>query len=243
MCFVDEISNCTVDKIANNQCDADCDNPYCIAYEEEYSDEDDIIDSETMLTVQDANGTVYAADGFQCPWNGSISTASISEEYPFCSESSTKSVFPDENVPEDTYSATCDPSWIGDTICDDYCRVSDCGFDEGDCDAGCTDDTCSIMHAVWIYFTADRHILNFTYGCEVMYPEVLTFFDLLDVVNCSEQIRSLDYNQDHMMNFREFVVFGMMALNDFDPDWSSRASQVNCSNCGDSEYYNLYVGV
>ena len=231
MCFVDEISNCTVDKIANNQCDADCDNPYCIAYGELHADEDDIIDSETMLTVQDANGTVYAADGFQCPWNGSMSTSNTSEEYPFCSESSTRSVFLDENVPEDTYSATCDPSWIGDTVCDDACRIEDCGYDEDDCNSGCIDELCPILDSVWTHFNNGRYQMNYTHGCEVLVPTALAYFGLEDVGNCTQRVESLDYDGNGMMNFREFVVFGWQTL--YGIEDYMRSPQVNCSQCSD----------
>ena len=148
LCFAEELSNCTLSKITNKQCDPSCDNPYCIAFDVLLIEAKNLdLNTETMMTVQDANGTIYASDAFQCPWNGSIVT-NISDEDALCLDSSTKSAFLDPNVPESTYSK-CDPDWIGDKMCDDACRMDECQNDGTDCSSGCIDDFCSVLYRVW----------------------------------------------------------------------------------------------
>jgi len=230
LCFADEISNCSLSKLANNQCDPGCDNRYCIGFNAEAIIDEQLDFSDVAaMWVQERNGTLYAPDSYECPWNGSLSES----EYPFCSAASTESVFIDPNIAEKVQ-IECDPSWIGDALCDDACRVSECANDGGDCDMQCTHDFCSKSFQIWTHWTGDEHHVNHTFGCNVVYPMVLLFFGLDDdVVNCTEQMHSLDFNHDDMMNYREFVAFGLLAWNHFDLD--TRHYQLNCSGCSGME--------
>ncbi len=103
LCLVDELTNCTLNLLANDRCDAACDNVFCAPYS-----------NENFLTPDPdtRNGTVYAADSYQCPFNGSVVT---DDE---CSQSSAQSVYLDPNVPAQDYSL-CESTWIGDGLCDD----------------------------------------------------------------------------------------------------------------------------
>ena len=120
LCFAEELANCSLQKLANNHCDPGCDSEYCIAYDEKNIMKRDLEFSvETMLT-ETVNDTIYAADAFKCPWNGTSSFTNLSDEYPFCSDSSAESIFIDPNVPSDTYDL-CDSEWIGDMLCGMAC--------------------------------------------------------------------------------------------------------------------------
>ena len=116
LCFAEELTDCTLDKLMNDRCDPECSNKYCVIYDEldHYAQSDDELLK--LMRTETRNGTVFAADNMMCPWNGSL-ISSESTEYPPCNGSVTGSIYVDPNVPEDAYSL-CQESWIGDEFCD-----------------------------------------------------------------------------------------------------------------------------
>ena len=229
----------------NEDCDAGCDNKYCLIYDNlDYQtpiitygnvDYDEIRYS---VQTEEFNGTVFAADNFNCPYNGSVSSndSSLTIDYAACNESAAESPFVDPNVPKNTYSL-CPSEWIGDAFCDDTCNTADCGMDGGDCDSYCDDDTCSIFYQVWRAFAGDQHVMNHSHACGAMWSTVLAYFQVEDPKDCLSRVDALDYNQDGFLNFREGTVLGMDAMNNFEVDL--KGPQVNCSECVGMEYYNI----
>ena len=102
-CFVDEISNCTLDLISNEQCDPQCDSPFCMAYSNEN------FESPLYDIRNGTNGslTLWAADSYQCAYNGSLTDDAE------CQYWSAQSVYLDPNVPAEIL---CESTWIG-TVC------------------------------------------------------------------------------------------------------------------------------
>ena len=115
---MEEISDCSLDKLTNDQCEEECNNAFCMQYDATSIDGGSFdFSSNTVVTVQDSNGTVYAADGFQCPWNGSVTTStsnsSESDLYPLCNVSSAESPYLDPNLPDEII---CRSEWIDDGV-------------------------------------------------------------------------------------------------------------------------------
>merc|ERR1712241_989853 len=114
------------------------------------------------------DGKYFAADSYQCPWN-----ITWNETYLQCTESAAESIYIDPNLVEGSY-RLCQPSWIGDGICDDTCMVSECGYDLGDCSEvhGCSYDGCLLIYRAWEYFADenDRTWFNHSFVCDTMYP-------------------------------------------------------------------------
>ena len=124
-------------------------------------------------------------------------------------------------------------------VCDDSCRVEDCGMDGGDCHSMCSDLPCTIFNQVWNYFADGYYAINHSYACQTMYPAVLIYLGKESEHNCSQWIKTIDYDEDKHLNFRETVAFGTQIINDDESDL--KAPQVNCSQCMEMEYYNYHV--
>ena len=190
----------------------------------------------TPRSKADENGTLRAADIYQCPYNVS------SDEYPLCTESSSESIYLDPNVPTEKYDL-CQTTWIGDGLCDDSCRISDCGDDGGDCDDGngCVEDGyCNEMHEAWTYFSLGQDKVDHSYVCTTIWPIMITTLGAAppNGTECWYYVNDSDYNGDGMLNFRELVPLAYIA---FVAEWEmhEREAQVNCSECTGMESYNV----
>merc|ERR1712048_1183792 len=86
-------TNCTMELLVNEECDAECDNELCM----EYPIADDLINPE----YHEINGTVYAADFYQCPYN--VSAVELSVDIAECHKSANQSIYLDPNVPVEQY--------------------------------------------------------------------------------------------------------------------------------------------
>ena len=114
-------------------------------------------------------------------------------------------------------------------------------MDGGDCDSMCDDEPCTIFLMAWNIFADESYAMEHSYACQTMYPAVLSYLGQdSGENNCSQWIRTIDYDGDSFLNFRETVAFGMQLMNDDEND--PKAPQVNCSQCMEMEYYNYYVG-
>lgn len=102
LCVAEDFSDCTVDLLSNDVCDAECNNEYCMWFR-----------FGSSFTTPQINEYGRAADDQQCPYNESSDS---SMNYTLCAESAADSAYIDPNLPTDYY-ALCDSSWIGDGIC------------------------------------------------------------------------------------------------------------------------------
>ena len=105
LCLADELTNCTEELLANGECDEQCNNKYCSAYD--YASTSFL---NPMTKIGHNSSILYAADHTYCPYNVSF------DDYLFCNESASQSIYLDPNVHPQEY-ALCPTSWIGDGIC------------------------------------------------------------------------------------------------------------------------------
>eukprot|EP01083_Nonionella_stella_P135456 412062_1 len=228
LCFVPQISNCTFDLYSNDICDEPCDNKYCAKY------------SGWGVSY----GTPRATDNSKCSIEGD-DVASLS-----CMDSNSTYVtkafvaVPDFINPL-SYTPKCEDRWIGDSICDDLCRTTECNQDGGDCDtASCVGDMCELIYSVWLNFVdASTYNINISYFCGVIAPTATAMagFDPLAEygIVCENATELYDWNHDLFVNFREFTGIAFW--------WAggkltaTKAKQVNCSDCIGMEYYDISV--
>ena len=102
--------------------------------------------------------------------------------------------------------------------------VEECGLDQGDCALGCSDgSSCYEYSYIWNYFlelgNSNNSKLTPTYACEEMYPVVAGISGLdANVTQCYLDVDALDYNQDGLLEFREYQVFAAKMLNIVEDD-------------------------
>eukprot|EP01083_Nonionella_stella_P081584 224785_1 len=182
------LTDCTFDLYTNDQCDDMCSNQYCTMYRDKYFAQPYIL--------SDGRGP----DNFRCRVNTSFGESSQTNRT--CKESN--STYTDLHHRENVACRTV--QWVGDGVCDDFCRTDECDHDGGDCDPGsCINNKCSHIHNAWLLFVSpSAFIVNISYFCETMYPNAVLIFGFNPEVSCYE--RSLwDWNNDTFLNFREFT--------------------------------------
>jgi len=221
----------TYDLLNNAQCDAECNNDFCVSYHYGSSFVAPNVRSLTANVSGTPTELTVAADFYRCPYSGP------SNEHPLCEDAAAESVYLDDNVAEESYSL-CHWTWIGDGICDDSCRRSECGDDGGDCDegSGCTaGGFCSAMFSRWRMFSGDGSKLKHSTVCE----EVWGALDIAtpNTTNCSHFVEEHDYNGDGMTNFREILPIGALAVV-FKFEVDVKGPQINCSQCIAPDLYH-----
>ena len=219
-----------MDLLWNEDCDEECDKEECMMY----SSGDTNFDSVDYMSWGD--GLYYAADYWHCPYN--IST----DDYLACNASTAaESMYLDPNVPEDSYNlCDGDSGWIGDQLCDDSCRVDECGNDGGDCADGvmCAEETlCYTVYTYWTVFATTPNV-NHSYICGHRWLLIQEAMGLEAPEECEYYMELYDYNGDEKMNFRETVPFVYSGVGrDFVE--TPRGPQINCSLCIGMDLYNI----
>ena len=231
LCFAEELTNCTLDKIFDDKCDQECDNEYCSKYP--WGGNFDPIQAELVESSEcdiiDINKSTV---------NSSCSTLSIYSPYI------------DANVPEYANQApVCAPDWVGDGFCDDACRIDECLQDNEDCNEGCVDDYCSNVYYLWLYLQSilgNEYKFNHSIVCKEIIP---LYGDILDGVEdqenlynmsgngCSDLLDTYDFNDDGYINFRESIPLLIDGVDGTSK--SEKSNQVNCSVCIGMQYYNV----
>eukprot|EP01083_Nonionella_stella_P016728 46723_1 len=227
LCFAPQLTNCTYSKLTNGQCDDGCNNEFCSYYN-------------LWQNAREPNelplhgGSHGAADLFHCPTNY---TSEIGYNFSADACSSTHSVYVDPNVDPSSY-YECKETFIGDGACDDVCRSYQCLYDGGDCDEGNGCKQGSNCYNVYLVWTAvvppGVHKINFTYACAEVWPKAQLFTGH-NPGDCMTILKAEDYNHDHHLNMREFLVITAYFMQSDLRSWR----QINCSQCIDSKYYNI----
>jgi len=239
----DELTNCTVGAMSNNDCDDECDNAYC-SY---YKPGDQFEYPHVTWRKNDVNGnmTRFVGDGMRCPYNESDSLFQLQGyNRTACLESSSMSPFIDPNLGDDFRNCTGNSdkelSDIGDGECDDVCRTPECLFDGGDCELGCVGDVCGSILTSWNFLAPSNvYKMNKTDACTEIWPVVVVLFGETNrYKNCTQAMNEVDFNQDGYINFREYTAlsYGYATPHSAGKD---KAKQLNCSSCVGMEYYNI----
>ena len=220
LCFAEELTDCSRDDLYNEKCDEPCNNDYCSAYQ-------------NLAGISGVQDLKYDPDFEHCISNP-VSAA--------CQNSSIRSTYLDTRISWNADNV-CDPDWIGDSNCDDSCQTEECSYDKGDCALLCT-GVCFAAGAVWTGGVDPERLwkVDPNHYCGVMWQGLVGVVgEFPGSDNCLETLQSMDFNQDGLLNFREFsALFGHITFRSED----SRALQLNCSSCmtlydAPMEYYNI----
>eukprot|EP01084_Bolivina_argentea_P029525 54831_1 len=243
LCFSKQITNCTEEKLMNNKCDNGCNNKYCSGYAYGQGAKSSF---ETPL-VSFYNDNIYtgiekSADNFNCISNQSFI---INNDFNNVTCNNSNSLYiTNEFKKVNIEGLTCEPGWIGDSECDDLCRTDECQHDMNDCISGfaCVDNSCYHIYQAWNLFVIpiigyDIYYINNTVLCDTVYPLVTKIlgYDPAHDSDCQIEVEYEDYNNDGVINFREFVPLAYY----FGGGWTKKGRQMNCSDCVGMEYYNI----
>eukprot|EP01084_Bolivina_argentea_P029527 54833_1 len=236
LCFANEISNCTYDKMMNDKCDKGCNNKYCSGYA--YGSG---VRSNFHIPIFRNRGLTTAADNFNCEVN---MTSMDNKDFKVnlnitCEDSNSSYITKTFIKAADIEGLKCTSDWIEDSNCDDLCRTNECEQDLVDCELGCINNPCYQIYQAWnllIVPIIDSNVyyINNTALCATVYPKAAQLFGF-DPGDCEQHVDREDYNGDGVINFREFVPLAYV----FAGGWRDKGAQVNCSECVGMDYYNL----
>ena len=260
LCFDNPLSSCTYDLFTNDQCDAECDNLFCVAY---------IFGSDFKSVSYRQSGNVSkATDHKQCPGWDSIQIQNLNE-IGFNESECYLSKYdnPNVNIPpseiltvlERVYDLEnvdwyCNPLWIDDGVCDDLCQTDECLNDENDCNSECVNETCSAIYGYWAFIMdgKEKSAANLTVVCNEWISSSTKLFSLDDtftklpklynVTNpdgCMAMMQFLDLNGDGYINFREFTSWAGIAIWIDSFNGFVKGINVNCSSCVGVDTYNI----
>ena len=199
----------------NEQCDEICNNEYCSGYKNR------------------ASILGWGNPDFQhVPDLGRCESRSVGAE---CQSSSSHSAYLDPLLIWDS-SDVCLSDWVGDGSCDDLCRTVECLHDVTDCDL-CS-GVCAVADAGWkLFYTENVWNVEHNWFCEEVWQRLIGLvgeFEGSD--DCEGTVKTLDFNQDENLNFREFSALVGGFMFGFE---DSRHLQINCAVCVSEEFYNV----
>eukprot|EP01083_Nonionella_stella_P053785 142145_1 len=118
-------------------------------------------------------------------------------------------------------------SWIGDSICDEYCNNAFCSFDGGDCEQCDSSGLCVAIWSLFIVYAnsdgdADYVVSPLEY-CG-LWP-LVEQYDTENKWNCTTSFPIFDLDGNQFLNAYE------VQLNVFNKNYPYRVNQVNCSLC------------
>eukprot|EP01083_Nonionella_stella_P106358 306793_1 len=229
-----DYTNCTWDKYTNDRCDEGCDNKYCAGYmmRSNWS---------SLISYTGNNSDLEHCKNGE--WariitnTGNITRTGDKSQSVDCRLSQSVYIEWDN---EKQFKECLRGDWIMDGLCDDACRTEECNYDGSDCDGGCQEegDLCLTVYSIWTGFLGTtQYKFGHDYMCSTVWPMAVAYFDLPQNMSCEVEARNTDYNEDGMINFREFVVLGMQLVTA--ENWNGKATQVNCSSCIGVENYNV----
>merc|ERR1712228_68266 len=217
----------------NKMCDAECNNAYCSGYVLGDSFEQNDTKSFSLGAKDERYGhdnlKRYTSDNAFCL---DPNQAIVTDIFTFsgnmtCAESRVINTYSD---------IECQIWWIGDGLCHDACRTNECSDDQNDCDIGCSGDICQFIYNAWtLTFGVGTELVEIREACS-FWPLAKAVLDIPDDKNCTEIAIPSDFNGDGRINFREFQVIGVVAMN---RDYYNQAQTINCSSCVGMDTYNI----
>eukprot|EP01084_Bolivina_argentea_P154084 268632_1 len=248
LCFVKPYSNCTFELFSDDVCHDECDNFYCLAFSFGFVYDENIHGNMTMESLYEIGSFM---SGFT-PGGCYLHVHREFEQYVCIGNT----VDDKDLIKWNSLNLHCMNEWSNDGLCDASCNVEECDFDGGDCIEGCIDDICATVYQAWNFlFGIGTVKINITGEfCGNNWNVALMLIDRdPDKMSCNLYAPQFDFNQDHYLNFREFVALGTWLVDS--PDQcqmediyepiknnnphcvGARFLQMDCSSCMDD--YNV----